>query len=472
LKLLFFLRTPTNLRNVDSVVRGLAARGHEIHIAYERQKKDQPDQIRQVEALSADYPNVTYGRAPKLKGDRRFALSTRLRFVLDYLRYLEPRYRDADKLRARVETFVPKLVVAALNFPVLRSKTARHLLAAVVRNAERRIPPPAQVESFIRRHSPDLVLVTPLIHFATPQVEFVRAAKRMGIPTALCVHSWDNLTNKGLIHELPDLVTVWNDVQRDEAVELHGVPPERIVVAGAHSYDHWFAWQPRDASEAFRTRVGLPAERPYLLYLCSSSFIAPQERDFVLEWLRRLRAHPDGRVREFGVLIRPHPVAAAPWRDADVSHFAPAVVYPRAGADPTDASSQSTYFDSLFHCRAVVGINTSAMIESAIVGRPVFTIRMDDFAQDGTLHYEYLRASSGGPVTEAASYDEHFAQLAEALETGESDIRARLEPFVASFIRPHGLDVPGTPRMVAAIEQAGGDGPVRTSEPLRTALAG
>ena len=56
------------------------------------------------------------------------------------------------------------------------------------------------------------------------QVEFVRAANRMGIPTCLCVHSWDNLTNKGLIHELPDAITVWNEMQRDEAVEFNGSP--------------------------------------------------------------------------------------------------------------------------------------------------------------------------------------------------------------------------------------------------------
>ena len=243
------------------------------------------------------------------------------------------------------------------------------------------------------------MLVTPLIHFATPQVEFLRAAKALGIRTGLCVHSWDNLTNKGLIHERPDLVTVWNVAQRDEAIELHNVPADRIVVAGAHADDHWFEWQPSEDGNAFRARTGLPPSRRFLLYLCASSSIAPDERDFVFEWLRRLREHPDARVRELGVLIRPHPVAAGPWAEANVESFGACVIYPRGGADPTDASSRATYFDSLHHSSAVVGVNTSAMIEGAIVGRPVFTIRGNDFAQDGTLHYRYLQAANGGPVT-------------------------------------------------------------------------
>ena len=40
----------------------------------------------------------------------------------------------------------------------------------------------------------------------------------------------------------------------------------------------------------------------------------------------------------------------------------------------------------------MVGINTTAQIEGAIVGRPVHTVLADDFrfTQEGTLHFHYL----------------------------------------------------------------------------------
>jgi hypothetical protein len=111
-------------------------------------------------------------------------------------------------------------------------------------------------------------------------------------------------------------------------------------------------------------------------------------------------------------------------------------------------------YDSLYHSAAVVGLNTSAMIEAAIVGRPVLTIATEEFAggQQGTLHFWYLLADNGGIVTMARGFDEHIQQLATALAGGE-EIRTRSRQFVQSFARPHGLDKDAAPLMVDEIER-------------------
>src|SRR5258705_323315 len=108
----------------------------------------------------------------------------------------------------------------------------------------------------------DLLLLTPLLYFGSQQVEYVRAARAQGIRTALGVGSWDHLTTKGLIHEAPRHVLVWNEAQRGEAHELHGIPPERVTVTGAQAYDHWFVQQPSLPRQAFCAKVGVPADRP------------------------------------------------------------------------------------------------------------------------------------------------------------------------------------------------------------------
>src|SRR4029078_7100060 len=76
------------------------------------------------------------------------------------------------------------------------------------------------------------VLVTPLIDLGSRQADWLRGAKRLGIRTGFPVFSWDNLTNKGLVRDEPDLTLVWNDLQAREAEELHGISPARIRITG------------------------------------------------------------------------------------------------------------------------------------------------------------------------------------------------------------------------------------------------
>ena len=71
---------------------------------------------------------------------------------------------------------------------------------------ERAIPTAPQIDAFVREQKPDAVLVTSLVKLASPQVEYLKSARRLGIPAATVVASWDNLTNKGLIKVVPDRV--------------------------------------------------------------------------------------------------------------------------------------------------------------------------------------------------------------------------------------------------------------------------
>jgi hypothetical protein len=202
------------------------------------------------------------------------------------------------------------------------------------------------------------------------------------------VFSWDNLTNKGLVHEIPEVVLVWNVSQAKEAVELQDIPRGRVRVLGAWSYDHWFDWQPSTSREEFCARVGLRADRPIALYVCSSGFVARDEVAFVRRWLAGLRT----RESEAGVIVRPHPRNAAQWAGVELDD-PQAVVWPKLGEEPLESESRKNYFDSIYHSAAVVGINTSAQIESAVVGRPVHTVLADEFkeTQQGTLHFQYLK---------------------------------------------------------------------------------
>ena len=63
----------------------------------------------------------------------------------------------------------------------------------------------------LREQAPDVVLVSPLIDAASEGVDWIKAARTVGIRSAACIASWDNLTNKGLMRIEPALVVVWNE---------------------------------------------------------------------------------------------------------------------------------------------------------------------------------------------------------------------------------------------------------------------
>jgi hypothetical protein len=456
MRILFAITHLGFLRNFESTLALLAERGHTIHLVVDRGSQGGVvDGMPIVERLQARFPDAfTIETIRASKNDRWSAVSSGIREGLNYLRYLSPAFADAPKLRERGRKQAAPPLVWFSELPVVRSRVGISALSGVLRRVERAIPLRREVAAAFDRIRPDVLLVTPLLYFGSRQVDYVRVARARGIRSVLAVGSWDHLTTKGLIHELPDRIIVWNELQRTEAVELHGARPDQVIVTGAQAYDHWFATRPSATREAFCTHIGLPPERPYFLYLCSSPFIAPQEVEVVRRWIRAIRGSSCQRLRTAGILVRPHPQNAAQWADADLSEFGDAVIYPREGANPIGLDARSEYYDSMFHSHAVVGINTSALIESGIVGRLVYSFRVPELSgtQEGTLHFRHLKRE--GLLTLADTLAEHVAQVERSFESTEAD-QQRVRGFTQLFVRPYGFDEAATPRVVSAIEEEG-----------------
>ena len=451
LRILFFLLAGNFDRVFISFLESLVERGHSVHVVLEKQKRNlPPGGIAGLDGLGADSARLTSSQLPQL-ADRWLDLRTRLRLSIDFLRYLEPEFRDAHALRERARARAPR-ALQALARPLQLSPLLRTAVRKGLRWAEAAAPIGAEAREFVRAAEPDVVLVSPLLTLGSRQSDWIRLARELGIATVLPVASWDNLTNKGVLKEVPSLTIVWNEAQADEAVRYHGVPRDRVVTSGAHAFDHWFDWAPSSARADFVERLGMDG-RPYLLYACSSSFIDRGEQDFVVEWVAHLRASHDEQLRNVGVLVRPHPTNAAQWRDWR-SPDPGTVVWPREGATPIDPLRRSDYFDTIHHAAAVVGVNTSAFIDAAIVGRPSFTLLHERFraVQEETLHFAHL-VGPRGLLLVASSWAQHLEHLDEVLDDPRLHDE-RLERFVREFVRPRGIDQPAGPLAAGAVEVA------------------
>jgi FkbM family methyltransferase len=463
MRILFILKQMGYVRHFDTVVRDLANRGHSVRLAAQ-------DGVTKLPPELEGRSQITATRAPSKRGDDWKNYASLVRRAGDYLRYLTPPFRSALKLRARAfEKLVQTLSNGSRETEPGFSDAALGLtddeidrLTALIQMIEKTIPPDQSLVDFIAKESPDLLLITPLIDIGSGQTDFIKAARKVGIPSAMALFSWDNLSTKGAIHEFPDAVFVWNEIQKKEAIDFHHVPKDRIVVTGATRFDTFFKLKSVIERDEFCRKLGLDAEKPIITYLGSSKFVSEREEEFIEQWIRAVRSTPD--LKQVNILIKTHPDLNRRWNKAGeriawetrggtlrLRKDKP-FNFPRVVAVRTPFSAAQLLYECVFHSSAVVGLNTSAELEAGIVGRPVLTITVpDDYAdgQQSTLHFRYLLDSEGGYVQTAPNLDTHCTQLTRSV-TGDYD-RQRLSEFIQKFVRPKGLDRSATGEMARAI---------------------
>ena len=249
MKILFLLGATSRIRNFDDTLLLLAGRGHTITLAGRLRKGafELPKSVEHERIAGRVNPTE------RVDGWRDFV--DLLRGARDYVRYLDPRYAQATRLVRRAYEIAPT------EFALFCERHAWvkrrwNLAAGALALAEELIPTDPAFDAFMREERPDLVLVTPLVTFESYQTDYVKAAHRLGIPVVFIPFSWDNLTNKGLMRIQPDRVLVWNDIQRREAIELHGCNPDHIAITGAPRFDDFFAGRPSTSRADFLAEIG------------------------------------------------------------------------------------------------------------------------------------------------------------------------------------------------------------------------
>lgn len=446
----FVLRNLMYLRNFEGIVRGLADRGYKIYITTSPKDRKVPAELRELaRALEERYPQgVSFGTT--YERDDWWAPAARFtRDIGNLLHYRRRNYADCPALTERAERRAGNLARFALPRFLSRFPLVVGGLSGTVKFLDGGLPASRVIVRELEETRPDALILSPMVDLETEQLEWVRAARAIGIPTCLLVASWDNLTNKGRVQLVPDQVVLWNDFQKREAVEMHDIPAKKIVVTGAQLYDEWFARKPTRDYETFCRTFGFDPSKPMILYCGSSIFIARDEVEFVAEWLAKIRGAEQPALREANILIRPHPMHQAPFDEFDVSAYKNVTVHPRTGGMPVVEGTKADFYDALFHTTTVVGINTSALIEAAILGKRSFTVADPRYqkTQEGTFHFQYL--INGRILEKAPDFATHCQQLADELGRSQEE-GSDLTRFVETFVRPRGLDKPVMPVAVEA----------------------
>lgn len=292
----------------------------------------------------------------------------------------------------------------------------RGVTRCLVRRASSLLTPRRRFSTLFEQYRPALVFATDVQN--ENDVRLLHEAHDRGTKTVGMVRSWDNLTAKGLIRFIPELLIVNNDIIKAEAVRLHAVPAALIRVVGIPHYDRYPA--PAHPREEFSRRLGLDPAKPFLVYAPTGDrYLAKNRVDREVIRIIAAALPPD-----FELLVRMPPTDSANLEAVIPPH----VIVHRPG---THLSSQPGVFklseltrddddllrDTLAYGDLVVAGPSTIVVDAAVFDTPIILVGFDGDA--APPYYESIRRywdyDHLGPIL--SSGGARLARSAEELRT-------------------------------------------------------
>lgn len=434
MKILFIIRSINYFHYYRSIVEALCKRGCTVELLFDEGWSSGANLEPLHKALS-EYPTLSWDWSVRRRGVWKQILFV-ARELRSYRRYLTVTGQSTF-YRDRWLHYLPRFIRIIIKYvPGMRALVGTAAVESLLAAMEKVTGPTPAVVRDVRTRAPHVIVVTPLNQRYAEELEYVKAARVLGIPSAGSVLSWDNLTSKGLIHVRPDVLLVWNETQKSEAYDHHQIPQERTRIIGAPVFDQWFSEVPHLISrEDFCKAHGIDPTRPYLLYLGTSRNLAHNE-GWVVEKLRDiLDTSPE--LKDTQIVVRPHGSNYVTYRDINRKDV---VVVPKEGTLPSTLEAYTLSYSSMYYAVGITGINTSAMLEAMIVGKPVAALLLPEYrqTQEETQHFKQLLTAKA--IIPAKTDEEIRATVKDFVEGIDRTHEAR-EGFIEHFIRPYGRNI-------------------------------
>lgn len=411
-----------------SVIDVLLRRGAQVHLMID-DAEESPERDAFLPASEVSPASMRF--EPFIRRSDRYRKQIRnLRELHSYVGYLRQPNQSAY-YRERWKQYMAWHWRQAVRLPLVGKGLASDWVWRRLDHLEARTPSDEAVVTQLKSIKPDVVVVTPTNARFDEEVEYLKAAQQLRIPTVTPVLTWDNLTTKGVFPIVPDLTLVWNAQHFGEAVRVHRIPPQRIATTGAPFFDKWLKYRtaptPRDV---FFKKLGLSPDRPLVTYLGSSSRVAKDETSLVGELFQALQTHGPCHL-----LVRPHPANIRYLRGLEIPGV---VVWPREGSLATKRQAIDDFADSLLHSDGCVGLNTSGMVDAIALDRPCFALLLPQYdrTQTQALHFQYLLNVGAATVVRDAP------SCAQALWTtirGDDQAQPQRRHLLEEMLWPRGL---------------------------------
>lgn len=227
---------------------------------------------------------------------------------------------------------------------------------------------------FLEKEKPSSIFCTH--QRALQAVPAMVAAKKLGIPSAVFIYSWDNLP-KGRMAVYAERYFVWSEHMRKELQTYYpDVKDDQIRVVGTPQFENYFNAALMIPRAKFFGDLGLDMRRPVVCF-SGNDINSPFDPTFLEDLAEGLRLVPAGRRPQ--ILFRRSPVDTTPRYDEILKKYSEIVVsnplWKRVSTGdwsqlvPTQEDG-ALLVNVVAHCDIVVNVGSTMGMDFAIFDKP------------------------------------------------------------------------------------------------------
>ena len=204
-------------------------------------------------------------------------------------------------------------------------------------------------------------------------------SKKRGVFVVGMVRSWDNLTGRGIVREIPDRIIVQNKIMKKECEKYNSIAEKNIEIVGIAHYDNYLNMT-ITSREVFFNKIGLdPNKKTVLFITIADSFLQKQfnkdsisYNEYVLELLKRL--DPD----KIQILVRLPVIGQVDISSLKLpSNFR--LDYPKTlfGKGELDRNADQHLVDSICNSDVVLPGPSTVAMDALFFDRPIILVGFD-----------------------------------------------------------------------------------------------
>lgn len=221
-------------------------------------------------------------------------------------RFNDPTYNSyrfpfsSKTVKQKIKTFLTKRIISKYN-----SENGLIVLIKKITNFESQTTYFNQCIETLQKEQPNFVFCTS--QRAISAIAPLQAAKKLGIPTATFIFSWDNLPKSTMVIET-DYYFVWSHLMKKELLKYYpNINADQIIITGTPQFENHFNKSLKVSKEDFYKEHLLDFNKRYICYSGDDVTTSPNDPQYLKDTAQAIR-NLNQKGFSLGIIFRRCPV--------------------------------------------------------------------------------------------------------------------------------------------------------------------